>query len=388
MDLIQKIIDFVLELIGIKQKAPPQLPAAPSRAPDPSPRTSAIPGSEHIEGAENMQVRNVSESDPGYRLIKRSDGAELVEIDGEQSWANRINREVPREAWQDVWGPLARVPDAQRLEEFCLHSRQFDELQSQPLEAEKKLLALGYKSVGEYFRVQATIHKYKGTPHGPNVEDCIIDSQEYVSAMMRADARLRDQNHAAVAAANPAMMAPVDGVTVEMYAKIAARVAQGIAQPDLMKLLASMNLDFSAWDRANKVWSDRMSKDTSGTIAGVYSKAFMNSGQGQFGGASQATAAMNFNGSAAGGGEPMPFDRCCEIQGAMSAWAKSGQDVNALLKKHFNMTASDFAAAHTWWLSQLTANIARFDEYTKKCAAYEAKYADAGAGKNDSDIEF
>ena len=61
-----------------------------------------------------------------------------------------------------------------------------------------------------------------------------------------------------------------------------------------------------------------------------------------------------------------PFDKVCEIQGAMSAWSKSGQDVNALLKSTFDMNAMDFSAAHTWWLTQLTADLSRFTEYNAK----------------------
>lgn len=77
-----------------------------------------------------------------------------------------------------------------------------------------------------------------------------------------------------------------------------------------------------------------MSKDTTATIATIYGKAFMQSGQGQYDGAAQSAAATNWDGSAAAGAEPIPFETLCEIQGAMSAWAKTGQDVNALLKKH------------------------------------------------------
>jgi hypothetical protein len=389
MDLIKKLIDFVMELLGLKPKQQQQLPPSSSgnlsQAEKDQIKDASVQGLEDVDGAENIHVHGTGSD---AKVVKSSDGADLIEEDGEQLWVSRINTDVPREKWVDVWGPLAKVPENQRIEEFCFHSRFFDELhQGQPLDAEKKLIELGYKSVGEYYRVMHTLYKYKATPHGPNVGDCVVDSQEYQSAMLKATRRWQDSKQAAVLNANPEMMAPVDGVTVEMYAKIAASIAQQISQPDLMKLLASMNLDLAHWDKANKVWTDRMSKDTTGSIATVYGKAFMNQGQGQFGAASQASAATNWDGSAAAGAEPIPFEKCCEIQGAMSAWSKSGKDVNALLKKHFNMVAMDWSAANTWWLSQLTANLSRFDEYNKKCALYEKKYADSGAA-SDSDISF
>jgi hypothetical protein len=189
-----------------------------------------------------------------------------------------------------------------------------------------------------------------------------------------------------MAAANPELLAPVEGVTVELYAQIAARIAQGLPQPELMQLLAQHKLDYPTWERASKVWNDRMSKDTTATIATIYGKAFMGSGQGQFGGAAQAAAGTNWNGSAAGGAEPIPFEKVCEIQGAMSAWSKSGKDVNALLKKQFNMVAADWSAANTWWLTQLMADIPRFDVYNKKCGEYEKKYGESLG--SDDDIKF
>lgn len=387
MDLLKKLIDFIMELLGLKQKSLPPASAGGgiSQHEKDKIKADAVQGLDEVDGAENIHVHGTSDSS---KIIKSSDGADLIEDDGEQLWVNRIDRDVPREKWQDVWGPLASLPEDKRLEEHLLHSRFFDELhQGQPLEAEKKLLELGYKSVGEYYRVQATLYKHYGTPHGPNVGDCIVDSQEFQSTMLRATRRWQDMKQQAVVNANPELLAPVDGVTVEMYAQIAARIAQQISQPDLLKLLASMSLDMSHWDKANKVWTDRMSKDTTATIATLYGKAFMNQGQGQFGAASQAAAATNWDGSAAGGAEPIPFEKCCEIQGAMSAWSKSGKDVNALLKKHFNMVAMDWSAANTWWLSQLTANLSRFGEYNDKCAQYEKKYADQG-GAGDKDIQF
>ena len=126
-----------------------------------------------------------------------------------------------------------------------------------------------------------------------------------------------------------------------------------------------------------------MSNDLTGTIAQIYGKAFMASGQGQFGAAGQA---VKFDGSAAGGPEPIPFELACEIQGATSAWSKSGKDVNALLQSHFQLRAVDWAAANSWWMSQLTADLSRFSEYNAKCDAYERRYA--GERASDADLRF
>jgi len=341
-------------------------------------RKKALQGTEEVEGEEDIHVHGESDD---AKILKKTPGADLVEEDGEAQWVDRVDTDVPRASWKDVWGPLAALPQDKRLEEFCFHERQFDAARAgDPLEGERKLLGFGYEHVGQFFHVRATILKHFATPHGENVGDAVIDSQQYMNAVMRADARIRDADQAQAAAANPELLAPVEGVTVELYARIAAAVAQ------VMQLLAQHKLDYPTWDRAQKVWNDRMSKDTTFTITNIYSKAFMTSGQGQFAGASAAAAATNWNGSAAGGVEPIPFDRVCEIQGAMSAWSKSGKDVNALLKKQFDMVAADWAAASTWWMTQLMADIPRFDVYNKKCEQFEKKYSESLG--SDDDIKF
>jgi hypothetical protein len=83
----------------------------------------------------------------------------------------------------------------------------------------------------------------------------------------------------------------------------------------------------------------------------------------------------------------MTLDRCCEIQGAMQAWSATGQDVNAMLQSTFQMNAAEFSAAHTWWLTNLTANMARFPEYTAKCDAAQKKY-EGGVQKAGADVDF
>jgi len=385
MGLLGRLIEFILSLFGVKKSAPAlQLGGLDARERERIQR-EAIRGLDDIEGAENIRVLGTG---PGAKIVKQVPGAALIEDAGQQVWISQANRSVSRQQWQDVWGPLANLPPAQRLDEYCYHSRKFDDLMAgQPLEAEKVLLGFGYRSVGEYYAVQTTIMKYHATPTGPNVGDCVFNSQEFANSAMRAAQRAVSDKQSAFAAANQALLAPVEGVSVELYAQIAARVAQQISQPDLMRLLAQHNLDFAIWDRANKEWTDRMSKDTTATIATIYGKAFMNAGQGQFGAAGQAAAATNWTGAAAGGAEPMPFEKACEIQGATSAWGKSGKDVNALLMSKFRMTAADWAQANTWWMTQLTANLSRFDEYNRKVAHYERQYTDQAAPA-DADIRF
>ncbi len=383
MGFFERIIDWIMSLFGGGKKQPAQLSAGDKA----QIQKNAIQGLDEVEGAEHIKVHGTGD---GARVIKQVDGAALVEDDGEQQWVDQVNKEIPRDRWVDEWGPLASIADREgRLVEFLYQEKNFDMTRDgDPLAAEQKLLGYGYRDVGHFYRVRGTVLKHYGTPHGPNVDDAVFSSQEVMTAGMKAASKMHGDTMQATAAANPELLAPVEGVSVELYAQIAARVAQSIPQDELLALLAQHGLDYVTWDRASKVWNDRMSKDTTATIATIYGKAFMNSGQGQFGAAGQAYAATGFDGTAAKGPEPIPFEKMCEIAGAMSAWSKTGQDVNALLKQRFDMVAADYSSVSTWWLSQLTADLSRFDEYNRKMEHYEKQYMGAAAKPQDNDLQF
>lgn len=319
-----------------------------------------------------------------YRLVP---GAELIEMngDGHRRWNQRLDLDLPREQWRDEWGPL-RGPSA--LDDFVFHEQVFDERnRTDPDAAEAALQKHGYAHVGHFYYVRATVLKHYGTPHGPSLHDASFSSQQYMNAVMAAAARKREGEQRAAVAANPGLLAPVEGVDVDTYALLASSAARQIGQDQFLALLAQHRLDVAAWERVNKTWTDRMSKDTTGAIATAYSKAFMSSPQQTYAAAGQAAAATGFDGSAAGGAEPIPFEKFCELSGAMSAWSKTGQDVNALLKARYDMTAVDYSTVSTWWLTQLTANLGRFNEYNQKVAWYEAQIAGAQP-KHDQDLTF
>ncbi len=377
MGFFERLIAWFKSLFGLD--APKQLTAADKDRI----RNNEIKGLEDVEGAENIHVHGTGDN---AKIVRSSGKADLVEEDGESQWVSRVDYDVPRASWADDWGPAASAED--KLVEFSYHEHEFDKIRAgDPDAAEKKLREFGYRDVGHFFTVRGTMLKYSGTPQGPNVGDCILDSQAYMSAVLKSHAKAREAEQAAVAKANPELLAPVEGVSVEMYAQLAARMAQGLPQDQLLAALAQHGVDYPAWERAQVVWVDRMSKDLSGTITTIYSKAFMSSGSGQFAGAGAASAATGFDGTAAKGGEPISFDRFCEVDGAMSAWSKTGQDVNALLKSQFNMTAADYSMASTWWWSQITADLSKMPAYDAKKAEFEKKYS-GPVQKHDQDIQF
>lgn len=106
MELIQKIIDFILGLLGVKKN--PALPAPSSGASqsDYADAASSVRGLENVEG----DVRVL-----GGKVIVQRDGAALIEDeDGERVWTDQVNKAIAREQWVDEWGPTGHGPSADR----------------------------------------------------------------------------------------------------------------------------------------------------------------------------------------------------------------------------------------------------------------------------------
>lgn len=348
-------------------------------------QAAGITGLEHVKIADETDMDVVQQSGEAFLMEDRDDGDRMWmwrPVDG--------GAERPAEHWEDFWGPLQPGD----LAGFCDHwvdQQDAEQMQTDHLEAE--LAKLGYADVGEWYRVYWTAVKHYGRSPGPgaNLED--FDTSELMMKhMMPARMRQQQRKAQANAAGDSELLAPFEGITVETYAACAAAAAQGLPQDQFHALLGEHGMDPVMWERVNAEWSDRMSKDASMTIVQIYGNAFQAAGQGQFGAAGQASAAARTgDGGAAGGGEPVPFDRLCEIQGAQSAWATTGQDVNAMLKEVFGITAMDWSNMSSWWMSRMATDWEKMQEYTERSEKYEAQYKEAAGVTDedpDADIQF
>lgn len=131
------------------------------------------------------------------------------------------------------------------------------------------------------------------------------------------------------------LLAPIEGVTIEMYAQLSSRQAS-MAPADFQNLLAQHRLDYAVFERAAQGWQERMRDDPTFTVTQAYSKAFTSA---------PAAPAAGPGGAPAAPVREMSFELYCEILGAQNAWTRQGKDVNAMLKQVFNLTAAEFATA-------------------------------------------
>jgi hypothetical protein len=77
------------------------------------------------------------------------------------------------------------------------------------------------------------------------------------------------------------LLAPIEGVSLEVYAAICAQAATNTAAAEFQKVLAQHGMDQAKFDRVGKAWTDRMSKDPSMVVVNAYTKAFGSVGAGQ-----------------------------------------------------------------------------------------------------------
>lgn len=382
---------------GVAAAAQQAAQQATSAATEESRKRAALAGLVGEDRAADMQgLDNVKvlDDDPGMTLIRQSGEAALLEDpdDGIRVWVWRPadgGADKPAEEWVDHWGP---VPPG-NVEVFCDHWCDHQDAEGAGADSLDEVMAgLGYPDVGSWHRVYWTAVKHFGRSPGPGAPLSSYDTSELMMQQMM-PARMRQQTRKAQAnaASDNSLLAPVEGITVEAYADCAAAAAQGMSPDDFSALLAQHGMDAVKWERVNAEWSDRMSKDATMTIVQIYGAAFQSAGRGQFGGAGQATAAVQATGGAAGGGEPVPFERLCEIQGAMSVWSTTGQDVNGMLKEVFGLTAMDWSNIQSWWMSKMQTDWELMQRYDEKAKEYEAQYQEAAGisgGDPDADIQF
>lgn len=271
----------------------------------------------------------------------------------------------------DEWGPLdpQRVPNA--VEENWVHEQLLAETLRDPERNASMLKALGYRDAQQRAMVHATYRRHY---------DAWLTSADGQQMIMRAAMRAMNERmkYATAAAASGGILEPIEGVSLQTYAQLAAKQGGGVQPDEFARLLAQNQMDQAKFDRVSKAWIARMSTDTTGAVATEYSKAFM--GGGQYGAAGAAAAQnmaqgqMGLAGPAAGGGDPMTFEKFCEVQGAMQAWSKQGKDVNAGLSKSFNMSAMDWSNVSMYWMQKMMADIPMMQKMTDLSATYEKQY--------------
>ncbi len=191
-------------------------------------------------------------------------------------------------------------------------------------------------------------------------------------------------------AISPELLEPINGVSLEKYATLMAKMTQlGGDAAAGHKLLAENGLDQATFNAADQGWQARMRQAESMGSFGLmteYGKYFASAGQGQFSGAAGASVGLKA-GEVAATGEPCTFEKYCEIGAAQNVWAERGQDVNAMLKSTFDIDATGWSNLSAYWSQKFMSDYTMAEKFTKLTEQYEAQYRGAGGGQDD-DLSF
>ncbi len=341
MSFIQKIIDFILGLFGAKKTAPPpQLAAAP-------PPAAAVSAS------------TADTDDDEDKPIDRQKYAQEQWADVQKGIAafEATNQLPPGMSWND---PVAFWVKAFGVEEAQMKGRDQDSAAREN----------GFRDY-EHFTECRDYVSWKWSELGTNSDgqpDVII-KDEYQNAMMKARMSQHQAAQQAAANADPTLLKPEDGVTVEQWAGASAAMAglgPNATMQQVTETLAKFGLDKVKYEKANLAWQAKMQRDTTAVIATKFGEAFA-AAQGQGAGAS----------------EPCTFDKFCEVMAAQASWAESGLDVNAQLQKVFGINAAEYSKYSSYWSPKMSTDIAMVRKQQELDTKYRAKYKGAASTADD-----
>jgi hypothetical protein len=122
---------------------------------------------------------------------------------------------------------------------------------------------------------------------------------------------------------------PVEGVSLEAWAAINAKIVGGANHEDLLK---GAGIDQARWKRASDEWNARMARDTTFAIAQIYGNAFQAASQGKYGDYAREAAAARAENRDLSLEPPMSYEQYYTIMYEQSYAGKQGKDPVAALK--------------------------------------------------------
>lgn len=347
MGFIQSIIDFFMKLFGMTKDEPAGLSGGGSS----SSASSASSASASSSSSSDDEDEDREQSPAERKAYVEKEFADL------QAFAAQC----------EAQGIDLKGLDVKNPEHYWAKLFAFEGAQQDGAEPEEAYKSIGFtksewEKVSQYFQAKWShiTTNDDGMPQ-VNVKD------EFTNAAMTARMGQMAAKQAAAAAADPTLLAPVEGISVEVWAQAAVAMTKlpaGATAADVNKMLATHGMDRAKWDKINDGWMAKMQGDVTGAIATKYGAAFSGA-----------------QGATADGPEPCTFDKFCEVGAAQAMWAEQGLDVNAQLQKVFGIKATDWSLYGSYWSPRMSTDIAMARKYSELDAKYRQKYR--GASMDD-----
>lgn len=193
------------------------------------------------------------------------------------------------------------------------------------------------------------------------------DSTVMHFAMSRGDSEVLHvlHEHGARRSVTPAQQAdtppldrsPIDGVTLEKWARANGRLVGGVPEA---RVIAELKLTKARWERVNEKWTERLAAHTL-ELGQEYANAF--------------NAALNAEPAAAPpagaqgpSGEPISFEKWIEV---LEATYAASEKVPAL----YDLSPDDWGRVNAWWQRRLDARQVDKALYDSLSARYEKQFA-------------
>jgi hypothetical protein len=162
------------------------------------------------------------------------------------------------------------------------------------------------------------------------------------------------------------VMAPIDGITFEQWARANGRLT---AEVPMATVLASLKVDKARWDRANQQWTDRLAANTL-TMGTEYARHFRTAME-------EEATRKGEPGTTGGSPEPMPFEKWVDVQEASSA-------ASARMPGLYNMSRGDWGRVNAWWNQRVMAKQVDQALYDRLSEKYEKQFAAKPPGQSRS----
>ena len=165
---------------------------------------------------------------------------------------------------------------------------------------------------------------------------------------------------------------PVEGISLETWAKANARIASGINTEEAVK---ELGMDMPKWDRVNTEWLTRLKTERTYSLSIRYAKIFNENAYGNLPGKKELSE------------DTFTIEKYAEVTAAMDFLCKHGRDAQDVLKD-FGLTVTDYSNLGSYWgkkilMSPLGVGI----RFQNSLMEFRAKY-EKSAEQQNRDIQF
>jgi hypothetical protein len=275
----------------------------------------------------------------------------------------------PRDYKLEAIDDSAKFYLKQDLGRFFVAKRRVEESWSDSAKLRTIFDEYGIRNEQHWHQVEATVERFRKTPAAKAAYGSDSDIEQLRMNALREWEK--GQREARAEGELAPLLQPVEGVSIEQYGAVNARIAQGVP---LATALKDSKIPKAKWNRASAAWLKRMKEDKTFTVSAAYGKAYVAAGQGQFGSEGRDAANAMAAGGKLSGKEPFSFEKWVEIMQHQSVAYQHGVPAAKVLKE-YKMNASDWATASAWWSEKLNRESMKNDgEMLKKLNEYTEKY--------------